>query len=27
MDVLNDERNPESPQQFMYEVLYGPPRE
>ena len=27
MDVLNDERNPESPQQFMYEVLYGPPKE
>lgn len=27
LDVLNDERNPESPQQFMYEVLYGPPRE
>ncbi len=27
IDVLNDERNPESPQQFMYEVLYGPPKE
>ncbi len=27
LDVLNDEANPESPQQFMYEVLYGPPKE
>ncbi len=27
LDVLNDEAHPESPQQFMYEVLYGPPKE
>lgn len=27
MDVLNDEANPESPQQAMYELLYGSPKE
>lgn len=27
LDVLNDEANPESPQQAMYELLYGRPKE
>lgn len=27
IDVLNDEANPESPQQAMYELLYGRPKE